>query len=209
MRARALVVALAAVVLAIAAPHPAGVTAAGAGAAPILHHHQRRAQQLAIAFDDGPTVVTSRLLDSLAATPIRAAFFVSGRNIAGREELLRRAVAEGHEIGNHAWSHRALDELGVAEVHLEIEATRDAIAIATGVAPTAFRPPFVRWNEPILAIARELGHDQVFVEPSFGDYRLSAARTVAAASEITGTIWLHDGIEPTPRALPEILRGLT
>lgn len=206
MRARVLLAAFVAVLLAVFAPHPAA-TPAAAIAAPAIHHHVRRGQ-FAVAFDDGPTGLTSRLLDALAASPVRAVFFVSGRNIAGREEMLRRAAAEGHEIGNHAWSHRPLDELGAGDVRVEIEATRDAIAIVTGIAPTAFRPPFVRWSPMVLGVARELGHDRIYLDPSFGDYKLSAAHTVAAARLVDGPIWLHDGVEPTLRALPAILEGL-
>ena len=101
-----------------------------------------------VAFDDGPCETTGPILDILAEHQARAVFFVNGKNIAGNEHLLERMVAEGHEIGNHGWSHRALVDDGITlpEVLTEIQSTHDAIVAAAGVSPTKFRTPFVRWS---------------------------------------------------------------
>src|SRR6516164_9122938 len=61
---------------------------------------------IAMTFDDGPSVtLTPKLLDLLAAHHIKATFFVIGENVAEHPEIVARAAREGHEIGNHSWSH--------------------------------------------------------------------------------------------------------
>src|SRR6266550_1192200 len=61
---------------------------------------------IAMTFDDGPSEkLTPKLLDSLAARHIKATFFVIGQNVEEHPETLARAAREGHEIGNHTWSH--------------------------------------------------------------------------------------------------------
>ncbi len=61
---------------------------------------------IAMTFDDGPSAkLTPKLLDLLAAHHIKATFFLIGENVAEHPEIVAREVREGHEIGNHSWSH--------------------------------------------------------------------------------------------------------
>ena len=61
---------------------------------------------IAMTFDDGPSEkLTPKLLNLLAAHHIKATFFVIGQNVAEHPEILQRAIREGHEVGNHSWSH--------------------------------------------------------------------------------------------------------
>src|SRR3982075_963025 len=61
---------------------------------------------IAMTFDDGPSEkLTPKLLDLLAAHHIKATFFVIGENVTEHPEIVARAAREGHEIGNHSWSH--------------------------------------------------------------------------------------------------------
>jgi len=61
---------------------------------------------IAMTFDDGPSAtLTPKLLDLLAAHHIKATFFVIGENVAEHRDIVARAAREGHEIGNHSWSH--------------------------------------------------------------------------------------------------------
>src|SRR5881392_1382568 len=61
---------------------------------------------IAMTFDDGPSpTLTPKLLDLLAARHIKVTFFVIGENVAEHPEIVARAAREGHEIGNHSWSH--------------------------------------------------------------------------------------------------------
>ncbi len=67
---------------------------------------------IAQTFDDGPSEkLTPELLDILAAHHIHATFFVIGENVVQHPEILERAVREGHEIGNHSWTHPAFGKM--------------------------------------------------------------------------------------------------
>jgi len=98
---------------------------------------------VAMTFDDGPSAkLTPELLDILAAHHIHATFFVIGENAAVHPEILQRAVREGHEIGNHSWSHPAFAKMSDAKVRTELQKTDDAIKTALGGRPVLMRPPY-------------------------------------------------------------------
>jgi len=94
-------------------------------------------------FDDGPNAtLTPKLLDILAAHHIKATFFVIGENVAQHPEVVARAAREGHEIGNHSWSHPNFGNMSDDAVHRELRRTEDAIKSAIGTGPTLMRPPY-------------------------------------------------------------------
>lgn len=98
---------------------------------------------IALTFDDGPSAkLTPKLLDLLAAHHIKATFFVIGQNVAENPEITARAAREGHEIGNHSWSHPNFAKMSDEAVRRELRKTDDAIRMATGSAPTLLRPPY-------------------------------------------------------------------
>jgi len=94
---------------------------------------------LCLSFDDGPGPQTPAILDVLAEHGARGTFFVLGESIEGREEILARTIAEGHEIGNHTFSHpHALD---LEEPELEHDIAR-CQRLLTAAEPALFRPPY-------------------------------------------------------------------
>lgn len=98
---------------------------------------------IALTFDDGPNAtLTPKLLDLLAARHLKATFFVVGQNAADHPEILKRAVREGHEIGNHSWSHPNLGKMSDESVRRELQRTEDAIVAAIGKKPVLMRPPY-------------------------------------------------------------------
>jgi peptidoglycan-N-acetylglucosamine deacetylase len=98
---------------------------------------------IAMTFDDGPSaVLTPKLLDLLAAHHIKATFFVVGEMVAEHPEIVARAAREGHEIGNHSWSHPNLARMSQESVRSQLQRTDDAIKNATGNRPTLLRPPY-------------------------------------------------------------------
>ncbi|MEK7153627.1 MAG: polysaccharide deacetylase family protein, partial [Patescibacteria group bacterium] len=117
---------------------------------------------MALTFDDGPhEMITPRVLDILAQQDVKATFFIVGSRVAGREQLVKRAYRDGHEVGNHSWSHPDLRTLSPADVELQLRLSQAAIAGAGVPAPRVFRPPYgavdhmvqghvnmtiVRWN---------------------------------------------------------------
>lgn len=169
---------------------------------------------VAITFDDGPTPQnTPRLLDMLRQRNIKATFYVIGRNVEMYPDIVRRTVAEGHEIGNHTYTHRLLTKLSDDEVLREMSRTRDAVAAAAGVQPRTMRPPY----GALLQRQRELVHSQFgyptvlwSVDPR--DWQRPGA-SVVASRILTGTtngsvILAHDLHAPTVDAMPAALDGL-
>src|SRR5437868_2310473 len=88
---------------------------------------------VAMTFDDGPSAkLTPKLLELLAAHHIKATFFLIGQNVVDHPEIVQRAAREGHEIGNHSWSHPYLAKMSDDAVRRELRRTDDAIKDATG-----------------------------------------------------------------------------
>jgi peptidoglycan/xylan/chitin deacetylase (PgdA/CDA1 family) len=98
---------------------------------------------IAMTFDDGPNgKLTPALLDILAERHLHATFFVIGENAETHPEILQRAMREGHEIGNHSWSHPAFAKMRDESVRRELQKTDDAIRVAIGARPVLMRPPY-------------------------------------------------------------------
>ena len=73
---------------------------------------------------------------------VKATFFVLGRFVQQKPDIVRALVAAGHVIGNHSWDHPRLIFASNAELRRQVEQTQSAIFDACGVTPTLFRPPF-------------------------------------------------------------------
>jgi peptidoglycan/xylan/chitin deacetylase (PgdA/CDA1 family) len=98
---------------------------------------------IAMTFDDGPhDKLTPKLLDLLKAHHIKATFFVIGENAAAHPEIVQRAAREGHEIGNHSWSHPNLGKMSDEAARSQLQKTDDVIKSAIGRRPTLMRPPY-------------------------------------------------------------------
>jgi peptidoglycan-N-acetylglucosamine deacetylase len=98
---------------------------------------------IAMTFDDGPSPETTpRLLDILKQRNIKATFFMIGQNAERNPAIVKRILAEGHEIGNHSWTHPQLSKLSDDRVTEEINKTQNAIKDASGYIPVLLRPPY-------------------------------------------------------------------
>jgi len=98
---------------------------------------------IAMTFDDGPSPETTpRLLDILKQRNIKATFFMIGQNAERNPAIVKRILADGHEIGNHSWTHPQLSKLSDDRVTEEINKTQNAIKDASGYTPVLMRPPY-------------------------------------------------------------------
>ena len=98
---------------------------------------------VALTFDDGPDeVYTPQVLDILKKYDVKATFFLVGENIERNADIVAREVEEGHEIGNHTYTHINVDKNGYNEIYNEIVKTQDIIKKITGEEPKLFRPPY-------------------------------------------------------------------
>jgi len=162
---------------------------------------------IALTFDDGPSEWTPAILDLLRAADARATFFVVGEAIDGREEILRRVVEEGHEIGNHTRHHFDPTTLDDATLRDELVWTADRIRVAAGVVPTSVRPPYCADPWRVARIAFDAGCGRTVlrsVDPA--DWRnpdaALVAREVVDQAEPGAIVCLHDGV-------PRANRGVT
>jgi len=102
--------------------------------------------RVALTIDDGGTAAASgEVLDTLAAKGVTATFFPSGENVQAFPAVWRRAVAEGHELGNHTLAHVGVTEVGTAGLLEQLEGWQRAVEKALGAEHVTrwFRPPFM------------------------------------------------------------------
>lgn len=100
------------------------------------------AKTVALTFDDGPHEPnTGKVLDVLKKHQVKAAFFIIGKNIAGREALMQRLAAEGHQIGNHSFSHHNWFDLwSTKKITQDVQQCQSLIEQYQGT--NLFRPPY-------------------------------------------------------------------
>jgi peptidoglycan/xylan/chitin deacetylase (PgdA/CDA1 family) len=137
------------------------------------------------------------MLDALAKHGARATFFLIGRFVKQRPEIVRAIVDAGHEVGNHTWDHPLLIKCSSAETRRQLRDTQAAIEDACGVSPTLFRPPFGGRRPGTFAIARELGLTPVMWNVTCYDWSATTNATIErhARKHIRGgdVVLLHDG----------------
>jgi chitooligosaccharide deacetylase len=161
--------------------------------------------RISLTFDDGPGAATEPILDLLAAHDGRATFFVIGSFARKHRDVLRRMVAEGHEVGNHSWSHTRLADCGSRRVITrELRRTNKLLTKVLGAPPRRFRGPEYNVDERVLTIASELSlqHTRGDITPPDWDPRCDAnyiAAFVLARATPDAVIGLHDGIPPHMR----------
>ena len=185
---------------------------------------------LALTFDDGPDPRwTPAILDILKQENVPATFFIIGKNGQAYPDLVRRVVDEGHEIGNHSFTHPNLGEIPLSLTELELNATQRLIESEVGRSTVLFRPPYFgdaeadkpQEVEPAL-VAQRLGYIMVGVRIDPDDWQLPVTadqivqRTIDRATdsnpETRGEIiLLHDSggdrsatIEALPRLIHEL-----
>jgi peptidoglycan/xylan/chitin deacetylase (PgdA/CDA1 family) len=114
--------------------------------------------EVALTYDDGPNdAATPELLDVLAASNARATFFMLGKYVRQRAELVRRVQAAGHLIGNHTETHPWLHRQSDRTIREELRSCNAALEDALGAPVQYFRPPHGARRPYVLRVARELG----------------------------------------------------
>jgi len=168
-------------------------------AASIEHRHGIAEPLVALTYDDGPSEWTVPILEHFSEHGGRATFFVLGNAIDGEERraTLRRTVAEGHEIGNHTFTHPGdLATLDEAVIREEIGRAQSSIREVAGVEPVHWRTPFLRTSERLLSVVSTLGLTHVGCSVMPGDWELDAdeiAEGVRPHLRPGAVIVLHDG----------------
>ncbi|MCZ2357284.1 MAG: polysaccharide deacetylase family protein [Bacteroidia bacterium] len=181
-----------------------------------------KTKELYLTFDDGPTPnVTEWVLKELARYQAKATFFLVGNNVSKFPEITRQIISEGHEIGNHTYTHLHGWKAHPEKYLEEINRTNDVIYQTTGRIPTLFRPPygkFSRFARP--AILQR--HQIVMWDVLPGDFDPTISSQMCLSNALThikaGAIYvLHDSLKCQHKieyVLPKLLdtiyeRGLT
>jgi peptidoglycan/xylan/chitin deacetylase (PgdA/CDA1 family) len=165
---------------------------------PTFVHGDRRRKQLALTYDDGPNDPhTLRLLEVLARHNVRATFFLIGRHVAERPDIVRELARAGHVLGNHSQTHQNFIFLSGRQARNQIETCRHTIEDTVGEHSTLFRPPFGGRRPETLRVARALGLAPVMWDVTAWDWKVVPAAKVetAVARQARGgsVILLHDG----------------
>src|SRR5437867_7875324 len=191
----------------------------------IIYRYGNAPRKIALTFDDGPDPdYTPRLLEELKKAKAPATFFVAGLSGELHPDLLKREIAEGHQIGNHTFTHPNLATISETQFRLELKATQVLFESILGRRAVLFRPPFAEDSEPVtpdevqpLDLVSDLGYVTVgmLIDPK--DWRrpgvdVIVQRTVEAAERGAGNIvLLHDSggdRSQTIEALPKLIAEL-
>ena len=169
---------------------------------------------IAMTFDDGPSGPnTPRLLDLAAKDHIKLTFFLIGENAARYPQLVQRELAEGHEVGNHSYTHPDLAKMSDDAVRSEIQKTQDAIINASGYKPILMRPPYGAMTpRQRLWVAREFGVKLILWDVDPLDWKRPGPDVVAsriiAATRPGSIILSHDIHSQTVDAMPKVFSTL-
>jgi cellulose synthase/poly-beta-1,6-N-acetylglucosamine synthase-like glycosyltransferase/peptidoglycan/xylan/chitin deacetylase (PgdA/CDA1 family)/spore germination protein YaaH len=114
-----------------------------------LQQYGYHPNELALTFDDGPDPTwTPKILDILKQKHVHATFMVIGEEGLKYPGLLKRYYREGHEIGNHTFTHPDISQISRHQLNLELNGTERLFAAELGVQPLYFRPPYSIDQEP-------------------------------------------------------------
>ncbi len=171
-------------------------------------------REVLLTFDDGPHPKwTPKVLDALASHGAKGVFFVLGSRVkaAGGLQILERAYAEGHRIGNHTFSHPDLTKLSESRIRDEIKRTEDLIGDYL-TSRKLFRPPYGAHNPLVDKVVRDMGYDMMLWTVDSDDWRADRKPniwvdlSVGSIRKRGHSIFLcHDIHATTASNLPEFL----
>lgn len=177
---------------------------------------------VALTFDDGPYIYTSRVLDFLSQYNANATFFVNGDNMAHNltdastpwPEILRRMVRSGHQIGSHTMSHVDLTAASSAIRQTQVRELEYALGHILGMVPTYLRPPYASCSLDCLREMEQMGYRVVNFDLDTKDYLYNApgaiqtamdtfAAALDAGSPLSSSFLVlsHDTLQQTSEAL--------
>jgi peptidoglycan/xylan/chitin deacetylase (PgdA/CDA1 family) len=182
---------------------------------PLIRVGSARAREVALTFDDGPSIYTPKILQVLAKWHAPATFFVIGREAKTYPQFVKAEAQAGNEIGDHTESHPPMTSLSSGGQQAQIVDAADAIRSAGAPSPHLWRPPYGLFNSTTISILRSLHMLLVMWTVDTSDYArpgISRIEYTALSGARPGAIILmHDGggnRSETVAALPKIIGGL-
>lgn len=104
---------------------------------------------IALTFDDGPSIYTKEIIDTLKKHEVNATFFILGNKVKPYQELLNESLNNGNILGNHSYNHKWLIKLNEDELNNQIIKTNEEIKLYTGFTPTLLRPTYGSVNNKV------------------------------------------------------------
>ena len=158
---------------------------------------------IALTIDDGPHYKTTpELLHVLKEKQVHVTLFVLGANAEQRPDIVAQAVADGQEIGTHAYTHKNLKNLSEAGIKEELDKAETAILASGAPKPSLFRPPGGAYDSRVLTIAQEHGYKTILWSVDPHDWQRpsvdNVVNTVLNNSKPGEIVLLHDGQYPLP-----------
>ncbi len=189
---------------------------------------------VALSFDDGPDPTwTPKILDILKEKGVHGTFMMIGEQAQDNVSLMKRVMDEGHEIGNHTWTHPDISEISPGQVQLQLNLTERLFGSKLGVKPLFFRPPYSIDQEPDTNdqaapayLIQKMGYTIIGNKIDTGDWDerarktpqgilndvLEQLQTMKTKAQFRGSIiLLHDGggnRSVTVATLPVLIDGL-
>jgi len=159
---------------------------------------QRGSRQIALTYDDGPNDPhTVRLLDVLANHNVQATFFLIGRYVQQRPEIVGEIERAGHVVGNHTFTHPLLTFKSETEIRQQLSECRSTLQDAMRQPSNLSRPPFGGRRPAVLRVARKLGLQPIMWNVTAYDWNAPPAEIIErkVTRRICGgsVILLHDG----------------
>lgn len=175
----------------------------------VYHAHENSGMKIALTFDDGPhPYLTPKILDILKKYKVHATFFLVGENVKNYPDLAERILKEGHEIGNHTYTHGRVSERSFFEMRKEIELCESSIYEQTDYKTKIFRPPEGFLDDKIRAISKEMDYSVILWNIDTKDWAhespAAICRNITDHISPGSIILMHDYISfdsPTPEAL--------
>ena len=182
-------------------------------------------KKIVLTFDDGPdNEYTPQMLDILKQYDVPATFFLVGVNAAAHRDIVQRIMDDGHEIGNHTYTHPNSGTISPEQFRFEIDATERVLESILGRQFLLFRAPYMEDTEPTtpdemasLAVASNLGYYTTGINVDTSDWKRPGTDVIAqtvireTAAGAGSIILLHDSggdRSQTVEALPKIIETL-
>lgn len=135
----------------------------------IYFHGNRKNKKIAITFDDGPSKETEKVLDLLKKYNAKATFFIWGERIKGREKTIERIKKEGHEFGNHTFSHKRMRFKSRKFMKEDIQKCDNELN-KFGIKTSLFRFPGFKFGLNSLIVCWKLKKKMIFADMVSNDW---------------------------------------
>ncbi len=176
-----------------------------------LYQLKTRDKYIVLTIDDGPSIHTGNILSVLKKNKVKANFFLVGSEIESYPHLVKKIVAEGHEIGSHSYTHKDFKNMSLKEIYNnEILAFAHLLKKSGGGEPLLIRPPYGSASPKQVEFLRRKGYYIINWSLDTFDWRDPWEESLERVQKNhhRGAILLLHSNKKTVYLLPEIIRDL-